>query len=96
MSNKKFEYFHNHGDEEGNNSLTICYGDANDPYHIIVGTANIEEEAIEAVQRLNEILSAQSKHEVEEFKEKLRRMVRDQPYMLLVTKETIIKLIDEL
>ena len=55
-SEKRFNYFHNHGDEDGNNSLTICFGDSDEPDHIIVTCEDTEEDAIECVKRLNDIL----------------------------------------
>jgi len=72
MSKDKFEYFHNHGDEEGNNSLTICYGDSSEPDHIMVTCEDTEEDAIEAVRRLNVILDTYAQQKVDEFKEKLK------------------------
>lgn len=68
----KFEYFHNHGDDEGNNNLTICFGDSNEPDHIIVGCEDTEEDAIEVVTRLNAILDTYAQQKVGEFKEKLK------------------------
>lgn len=67
----KFEYFHNHGDE-GNNSLTIIFGEAHDSNHTIVGCENTETDAVEAVKRLNGILDQHAAQCVEEFKGKLQ------------------------
>lgn len=72
MRKTKFEYFHNHGDDEGNNSLTICFGDSNEPDHIIVGCEDTEEDAIEVVTRLNAILDTYAQQKLDEFKEKLK------------------------
>lgn len=69
MSKKKFEYFHNHGDEDGNNSLTVCFGSANDPDNIIVSCEDKESDAIEAVKRLNEILDTYLKDGLIKFKQ---------------------------
>lgn len=69
---QKFEYFHNHGDDEGNNSLTICFGDSNEPDNIIVGCEDTEEDAIEAVKRLNAILDQHAAQCVQEFKDKMK------------------------
>lgn len=70
MSKTKFEYFHNHGDEEGNNSLTICFGDSDhETDHIIVTCEDTEEDAIEAVKRLNGILDQQVKEKILLFKQ---------------------------
>ena len=55
---REFTYFHNHGDDEGLNSVTICYGDPDD-YPVedtIITCEDTEEDAIECVRRLNEIL----------------------------------------
>lgn len=68
MTKTKFEYFHNHGDEDGNNSLTICFGDSSEPDHIIVSCEDTEEDAIEAVKRLNEILDTSIKDKLLQFK----------------------------
>lgn len=77
MSKTKFEYFHNHGDEDGNNSLTICFGDSDETDHIIVTCEDTEEDAIEAVNRLNKILDEYAAQCVAEYKEKLKKRLTD-------------------
>lgn len=52
---KRFGYFPNHGDEDGRNGFTICY-DWENSDEIIVWCEDTEEDAIEAVKRLNGIL----------------------------------------
>lgn len=52
-----FYFFPNHGDDDGNNSLTIVYGDPTDDIDdIIVGAEDTEEDATEACRRLNNII----------------------------------------
>lgn len=92
---RKFEYFHNHGDDEGNNSLTICFGDPNEPDNIIVGCEDTEEDAVEIVKRLNGILDQHASQYVQEFKEKLKERIDDQD-MVLTRKESIREIINEL
>lgn len=76
MSKTKFEYFHNHGDEDGNNSLTVCFGDSDEPDHIIVTCEDTEEDATEVVKRLNEIINQHAQQAVNEYKEKLKAEIR--------------------
>jgi hypothetical protein len=64
-SENRFNYFHNHGDEDGNNSLTIYFGDLGEPLdepggHTLITCENTEEDAIEVVKRLNHILFQKS------------------------------------
>lgn len=81
MSKTKFEYFHNHGDEDGNNSLTVCFGDSNELDHIIVGCHDTEQDAIESVQRLNTILDEFARQSVEEYKAKIKKVFEQRPIM---------------
>jgi len=58
---KKFYYFPNHGDEDGNNSFTIAFGNEDDDLLLasgptIVGAEDNEDDAIEACKRLNSII----------------------------------------
>jgi len=54
---KRFFHFPNHGDEDGNNCYTICYGwPGDDDDVIIVGAEDTEEDANEARSRLNGIV----------------------------------------
>lgn len=57
---RKFTYFPNHGDEDGRNCYTICFGDPGDDSfdEVIVGAEDTEEDAQEAVSRLNAIFYA--------------------------------------
>lgn len=65
---QKFDYFHNHGDEYGNDCFTIYFGELDDLDHIIVGCEDTEEDAIEIVKRLNGILDQQIKEKLIAFK----------------------------
>ncbi len=67
MESKKFNYFPNHGDEEGNNAWTIIYGDVADIDHIIVGAEDSERSAIEYCKRLNEILALSQSPETKKY-----------------------------
>jgi len=57
---KTFYWFENHGDDEGNNAYTICYGneeeDNENAENFIVGCEDTEEDANEACRRLNSIV----------------------------------------
>ncbi len=53
---KKFTYFANHGDEDGNNCFTISYGDGSDIDNIIIGVEDKEKDAKEVCKRLNQIM----------------------------------------
>lgn len=52
---KKFTYFPNHGDEDGRNSLTVCYGEADGDEIIICCTDKVKD-AKESCRRLNKIM----------------------------------------
>jgi hypothetical protein len=52
---KKFNYFPNHGDEEGRGCWTICYGEIND-YETIIAAVDKKGQAIYACKELNRIL----------------------------------------
>lgn len=73
----KFNYFPNHGDEEGRNGFTIYYSDhedEDDPEEYLVGAEYTEEEAIEVCARLNGILVAYSAQQNKELREKVEAM----------------------
>lgn len=53
---KKFYYFQNHGDDDGKNQFTICYGEPNDIDNIIVGSSDKKSFANESCNRLNKII----------------------------------------
>lgn len=75
-----FYWFPNHGDEDGNNSFTICYGDPTDDLDvIIVGTENSQEDATEACKRLNTIVESLLE-ENKELKDDVRRLTSDVAY----------------
>jgi cAMP phosphodiesterase len=92
MSKTKFEYFHNHGDEDGNNSLTVCFGDPDQLESIIVTCEDTEEDAVEAVKRLNNILDEYAAQCVAEYKEKLKGMIHGRS---VIRPSQVIQLIDE-
>jgi hypothetical protein len=58
VQSKKFDFFQNHGNEDGNRDFTICYGDPDDLDNVIVGAEDTAEDAAEAVKRLNAILTS--------------------------------------
>ena len=70
---KKFTYFANHGDENGKNCWTICYGKP-DGDEIIIGVENRKSDAIEMCKRLNKIIS-EKKELVKEAKRLTRRLL---------------------
>ena len=82
MKHKKFNVFPNHGDEDGRNGWTVCYGEVDDVDHIIIGAEDTKRGAQEMAKRLNGIIKidAADKQEVkEEFHEATKNLVELDP-----------------
>lgn len=74
-SDEQFTYFHNHGDEEGRNSITVTYGDYENSDDILITCVDDEKDAIECCKRLNEILSLARQQVAAEEREKQKEFV---------------------
>lgn len=55
---KQFNYFENHGNENGSDDFTIVYGNINNDDSIIVGAEDTKKDAQEACNRLNTIIES--------------------------------------
>jgi hypothetical protein len=53
-----FNYFRNHGDEDGNNSYTVIYGDPDSDDHVIITTCDTANDAQESCFRLDSIIGS--------------------------------------